>query len=389
MFTLWGTTTPLRQARRPQRFPAWPVLAWFTLCSLLVLLSGCSTPGTNESAGTAPVAPSIRQVRVRVVPAPSIAQAVRTGQRHLYPFSTSDVGLMQPAVDAQGNIWAGEMNTNRLSRLNTRTGIVTSWTPPGAQYGIMTTIVDAQGEVWFAEQNANYIGRFDPRQQTFRIFPVGTWKGNPLGPQDLHFDAKGLLWFTATIAGAIGQLDPSTGAIRIWPVPSTNPKIPSSPYSLTITPGGQIWFGDFAGGAIGTLDPLTGQITLYDLPNPQTQVFSIANDSAGHIWFTEVLPGKLGMFDPATVTLTELPIPAVWGGPPALYGLVIDHRENIWFVDVGANTLVRYASTNLALTFFQLSLPSSDPSGLTLDSAGNLWFTAGGSSADYVGEMAP
>lgn len=57
--------------------------------------------------------------------------------------------------------------------------------------------------------------------------------------------------------------------------------------------------------------------------------------------------------------------------------------------DVGADTLVRYAPADLALTFFQLSLPSSDPSALTLDSAGNLWFTAGGSSGNYFGEMAP
>jgi hypothetical protein len=41
------------------------------------------------------------------------------------------------------------------------------------------------------------------------------------------------------------------------------------------------------------------------------------------------------------------------------------------------------------MTFFQLSLAGSVPFGLTLDPAGRLWFTAGGSSANYVGEMTP
>ena len=82
-------------------------------------------------------------------------------------------------------------------------------------------------------------------------------------------------------------------------------------------------------------------------------------------------------------------LPALAGEPPALYGLVIDHQEQIWFVDVGANMLVRYAPRQQTLTFFQLSLPESAPFGLTLDPAGKLWFTAGGSSANYVGEMAP
>jgi virginiamycin B lyase len=390
MFATRGATTPLGQARRQQRSPALLVLALVALSSSLVLLSACGTPGTSESAVTAPVAQarSVRQVRVHLAPAPTISTTVRVAQRHLYPFSTIDVGLMQPAVDAQDNVWAGEMNTNRLGRLNTQTGVVTSWTPPGAEYGIMTTTVDAHGDVWFAEQNANYIGRFDPWQQAFRLFPLGTWQGSPLGPQDLHFDGRGLLWFTAEAAGAIGRLDPRTGAVHLWPVPSPAPKIPSSPYSLTVTPNGQVWFSDFAGGAIGTLDPATGQVILYDLPNPRAQVFSIATDTTGRIWFTEVLPGKLGMFDPTTGTLTELPVPAISRYPPALYELVIDHGENIWFVDVGSDTLVRYAPGKDSLTFFQLSLPSSAPFGLTLDPAGKLWFTAGGSTADYVGEMA-
>lgn len=372
-------TTPPGQAVRQQRSAAFLVGALCALSSLLVLCTGC---GTSNSTVSAPViqAQPVRQVQVHLAPAPTISTAVRTAQRHLYTFATSNVGLMQPAVDAQGNVWVGEMHANRLGSLDSQTGVVTSWTPPGAQYGIMTTTLDAQGDAWFAELYANYIGRFDRRQQTFRLFPLGTWKGSPLGPQDLHFDGRGFLWFTAVEAGVIGQLDPRTGAIRVWTASS-------SLSTLTVTPAGRVWFG--ADGAIGTLDPLTGQITLYDLPNPQAQVFSIATDTTGRIWFTEVLPGKLSMFEPATGILTELPVPALSGGTPALYALVIDHTGNIWFVDVGANTLVRYSPEKQTLTFFQLSLLSSVPFGLTLDPAGRLWFTAGGASANYVGEMAP
>jgi len=391
MFATRMTTTPLGEATRQQHSPPLLVLVLVALNSLLVLLSGCGTPATSRSALGAPVAQaqSVRQVRVHLAPAPTVSTTVRSAQRHLYTFSSSNVGLMQPAVDAHGNVWVGEMHANRLGRLNAQTGVVSSWEPPGAQYGIMNTTVDAQGDAWFAEQNANYIGHFDTRQQTFRLFPLGTWQGSPLGPQDLHFDGRGLLWFTAVAGGVIGRLDPASGAIRLWPVPPTTPGVPSTPSSLTVTPTGQVWFGEMAGGAIGTLDPLTGQVTLYRLPNPQAQVFSMATDAAGRLWFTEVLPGKLGMFDPATDTLTELPVPALAGIPPALYELVIDHQRKIWFVDVGANTLVRYAPGQQVLTFFQLSLPSSAPFGLTLDPLGRLWFTAGGSTANYIGEMAP
>jgi virginiamycin B lyase len=391
MIATCRTTSPPRCAIRQQRSLAFILLVWFSLSPLLVFLCGCGTQGGNNSALIDAVAQAeyFHQVQVKLNPPPSISITVHVAQKHLYTFSTANIGLMQPTVDAQDNIWVGEMLANRLGRLNSQTGVVTSWTPPGAQYGIMTTAVDAQGNIWFTEQNANYIGRFEKELQTFHIFPLGTWKGRPLGPQDLHFDGKGLLWFTAEAAGAIGQLDPRNGTIHLWPVPSRSPSIPSSPYSLTITPNGRIWFSEFAGGVIGTLDPPTGQITLYDLPNPQIQLFSLAADATGHIWFTEVLPGMLGMLDPENGTLIELPVPVVSGGPPALYGLAIDHEDTIWFVDVGATTLVRYAPGKHNLIFFRLSLPSSTPFGITLDSAGNLWFTAGGSSASYVGEMTP
>jgi streptogramin lyase len=40
------------------------------------------------------------------------------------------------------------------------------------------------------------------------------------------------------------------------------------------------------------------------------------------------------------------------------------------------------------MTFFQLSRQANAPYGLTLDPDGRLWFTFGGSPANYIGEMA-
>jgi len=382
MFALHLNAAFERQAQRKQRLLSIILLALFVLSSLLVALSGCGAQGTSTSAvttGTDQAQPLLR-TQAHVVLSPPLSTEVRVAQKHLYTVSTSNVGLMQLAVDGQGNVWVGEMNTNRLDRLDSRTGAVTRWTPPGGQYGLMTTVVDAQGNVWFAEQNANYIGRFDPVRQSFRLFPLGTLHGSPLGPQDLRFDSQGMLWFTAATGNAIGRLDTASGAIHLWP-------IPSSPFGIAVVPNGQIWFG--AIGIIGIIDPLTDQTTLYDLPDAQAQVFSLAADARGHIWFTEVLPGKLGMFDPATGNLTELAVPTIAGNPPALYELVIDHQNTIWFVDVGINTLVQYIPGQRTLTFFQLSRKDNPPYGLTLDPAGKLWFTFGGSPANYVGEMTP
>jgi len=156
-----------------------------------------------------------------------------------------------------------------------------------------------------------------------------------------------------------------------------------------VTLAGQIWFGDLTGGAIGHLDPATGRVTLYHLSDPQAQVFSVASDARGRIWFTEILPGKLGMIDPTDGRITELSVPTMLGNPAALYGLVVAHDGDVWFVNNAARALVHYAPGDATFTFFQLSLPSGAPYGLTLDAAGTLWFTAAGPSANYVGAMIP
>lgn len=386
--TPYGKRRSSLWSARLQRYVAFLLVVLLSVATLIALSKGAvpspgqanvTRPGTSPSTLT-PVSTTSGTV------APTAEVPVQAAQTRLYAFP-SNVGLMQPAVDARGNVWVGEMQANRLARLDSRTGVVTTWEPPNGKYGIMNTTIDAQGNAWFVEQGANYIGRFDPVQQAFRIFPLSSMDGRPMGPQALQFDAAGKLWFTAAVGGRIGQLDPTTSAIRTWPVPAPAAGIRSSPFSLTVTPDQQIWFGYLTGGAIGHLDPIAGHVTLYHLADQQATIFSMAHDARGRIWFTEIVPGRLGMIDPSTDSVTELPVPAMSGHPPFLYGLVVTHDGGVWFANNGANALVRYAPTAATYTFFRLSASSGGLYGLALDPAGRLWFTTSGSSTNVIGEM--
>jgi streptogramin lyase len=319
-------------------------------------------------------------------PAPKTHVVIGEARVIVDHVASSNVGLMQPGVDKQGNVWVGEMYANRFARFDSRSESVKTWTPPKAHYGIMDTTVDSRGYPWFVEQDANEIVRFDPATGSFRLFPLGTVGGRPLGPQDLQFDKSGLLWFTGSSAGCIGRLDPATGRVQTWSVPAPAQGISASPYSLAVTPGGQVWFGLLSGGAIGHLDPATGHVTLYHLADSQAQIFAMASSTRGRIWFTEMVPGKLGMFDPTTKKITEIPVPAISGHPAALYGLIVT-PGGVWFANSGANALVRYSPTTATYTFYQLSTSYGGLYGLALDSTGRLWFTIDGTSANYIGEI--
>ena len=372
--------------------------SWFLLCVLLLglgtfaLLPRLATVLVSPSNAAAAGKPSNGMARGNTT-TPTPPTTFQVAHAHLYPFPSSNLGLMQPAMDAQGNLWVGEMYANRLARLNTHTGVVTSWMPPHAQNGIMSTAIDAQGHVWFVEQGADYLGEFDPTVQTFRIFPLGTLQGRPLGPQNLAFDASGQLWFSAPSGGGIGRLDPKTGSIRTWQMPPPAVDVPSTPFSLTVTKQGQVWFGDLTGGVIGSLDATTGRMKLFHLANSQAQVFSMSSDSQGRVWFTELLPGQLGMIDPVTGQVREWPVPAVSNNPAALYALVVTAQNEVWFVDNSADALVRYKPTQAGYTFFQFASSASAPYGLTLApttptaQTGSLWFTVTGSSTNAAGTI--
>ena len=230
-------------------------LSWILLLALgtgfLLTMAGSPHTSSTKTASTATATPAPRAS----VPPSNATAAVRAAQAKVYPMPDADAGLMQPAVDQQGNIWVGEMTLNKLARLDPSTGKLTEWTPPNGNYNIMATAVDASGNIWFTEQASNYIGRFDPKTETFKTYPLAQTNGHNAGPQDLQFDSTGNLWFTELTGGRIGRLDPATGDIRDWTIPAPRSGVQSYPYSLAVTPGGQIWFGYLTGGAVGRLDP--------------------------------------------------------------------------------------------------------------------------------------
>src|SRR6266852_2267110 len=148
-----GTYNAAHMGRLSARWPARRRRdAWFLWIILLVgivtlfVLSGSGGRGSGQANGT-PSASSPAPITTASAESgtPAAVAIAHPAQIHLYPFP-SNVGLMQPAIDTQGNIWV-------------------------------------------VEQGANYIGRFDPARQTFQTFSLGTVNGHPMGPQDLQFDA--------------------------------------------------------------------------------------------------------------------------------------------------------------------------------------------------------
>ena len=369
-------------------------MVWLVVISAVALTAGGnaltaehSTTTTGTRAATATATPAAPQPAATA--APSGNASVQPARERVYNLPPPVPGLMQPAVDAHGNVWFGEMSTNLLGRLDPRTGQVTTWQPPGGHNGIMQAVADAHGDIWFTEQVANYIGRFDPTTQRFRTYPLAQVNGHTSGPQDLAFDPSGVLWFTEVSVGRIGRLDPATGAVSAWDVPLPAAGTAAYPYSLAIGPDGTVWFGYLAGGAISRFDPPSQRFTLYHVHNAQAQLFAMALDASGRLWFTELEQDAIGVLDTRSGSVEEVAVPATLGGAGGLYDITVTRDGSVWFACSSANALVRYRPGGRDFAFFQLSTPASIPYGLAQDSAGRLWFTADDTSQNYVGMVQP
>ncbi len=378
-----------RWLRRDARFLLLVFACGVISLLLLSIGSGALQTRTNGRAGQARATPGAQTASPAATSnVIAVASHVVPAHERVFALPAANAGLMQPAVDGHGNVWFGEMGTNKLARLDAHTGDVSEWQPPNGRYNIMETAVDAQGAIWFTEQAANYIGRFTPDTQQFTTYPLETVNGHGSAPQDLVIDGAGKVWFTEVTGGKIGKLDPNTGKISTWPVPSPD-KGPAYPFSLTLADGGQVWFGYLSGGALGTLDPSTGAVKIVRLRDPQAQVFGVTADAKGRIWFTELEQGNVGWVDTASGRVTEIAVPQKLGTNAGLYGVAAAKDGSIWFASSGENALLRYDPGAATLTFYQLGRDASAPFGLALENDGTLWFTADSNPNNYVGAIKP
>ena len=121
-----------------------------------------------------------------------------TGKLTPYKALTPRSDLRRMGADAEGNLWAGQLETGKLMKVDYRTGKVTEYTPPTPDAGLQDVAVDTKRNlIWFNERNADKIGRYDPRANTFAEFPQPNADNDgrrirvdPTNPNRVWWDAR-------------------------------------------------------------------------------------------------------------------------------------------------------------------------------------------------------
>ena len=273
---------------------------------------------------------------------------------------------------------------------------LTEWSLPAglAPFGIFV----GRGEVWYAAGNG-MIGKLDPPSNTFVEWSVRT--GGAENPAFLEVLGFGdIVYFTDRAGNKICKLIPNMDKVSIATVPTSNsdPTGITFPYFFIDSPG-SITFTEERVSKIGRLQ-LGGLI--FDVLLPASRSSTIATPTFNfitpeiHVVTPTITPGNPNLPPPiASVSpevsgpFTEWSLSAFTSGSRPM--MVIPDETSYWFTTY-RNYLGRLVGSDRVYVF-NLPTPSASTIDLKLDSAGNIWYTAGnlypGNSPDIIGKLEP
>jgi virginiamycin B lyase len=277
----------------------------------------------------------IKSFPERPKPAAAVIEGPAQASIKLFNVPTPGSRPHDPAAAKDGAIWYAGQTSNKLGRVDPKTGEVKEYTlkvPHSAPHGLME---DREGHIWFTANGAGYMGRLDPKTGNVTEYKMPDPAAKD--PHSLAIAQDGTVWFTAQNANMIGRIDPKSGEVKL--VTSKTPK--SRPYGIMMTSKGVPVVVLFGANKIATLDPKTMEIREHDLPNAAARPRRLALTSDDAVWYTDFPRGYLGRLDLATGAVKEWLSP---GGPKSEpYGIIVA-KDIVWYSESGTkpNTMVRF-----------------------------------------------
>jgi len=236
------------------------------------------------------------------------------------------------------------------------------------------------GAIWWTGQLSNKLGRIDPKTGAIREYSL---KSAHSGPHGLAEDKDGNIWFTGNNLGLIGKLDPKTGVTTEYPL---NNKDAKDPHTINIAPDGMVWFTVQGGNMVGRLDPKTGDSKLVTMPGEKSRPYGLMINSKGVPYVVEFGAPKIASFDPQTMAIKEYPLPNAGARPRRL---AFQNDDTIWYTDFPRGMLGRLdLKTGAVKEWESPSGPKSEPYGIVF-TKGALWYNESGAKPNTIVRFDP
>jgi streptogramin lyase len=267
--------------------------------------------------------------------------------------------------DAQGFVWYSNFVEPYLGRLDPRTGAHTEFRydlpRPDFPAGALALEPDQDGNWWLSLMFQSGLMRFDPRNETFRYFPLPPDMMTDASQQSLLMPGRaqvdGKVWTNDVSTHEILRLDLASGRYeRIDPFRGMPKGRLHSPYGMAADARNNLYYMDFGDESIGRVDAGTLATALYATPTPRSRPRRGMMDEAGRLWFAEFAANKVAMFDTRTEDFKEWDAPTPHTYP---YDVYLDRTGTLWSAGMSSDRVLRFDPASGASVEYLLPHPTN------------------------------
>jgi virginiamycin B lyase len=287
---------------------------------------------TNVASGN-PLPGGPRETIGRIDPTGSIVEA------NTPTFSSFPEKL---TVGPDGAIWFTEPSAGQIGRAVfvggqiqiTEFRVTDGVTFGGGIFGIVT---GSDGNLWMADGGISVIWRYNIAANTFTAFSLAGGSG----PHDIAAGPDGNLWIPDSFVNAAGQLVGGIARMTTAGV-VTHFDALGEPFSIVSGPGGALWFVEhFGGKRLGRITT-AGAVSYPTLAPalPASLPFELAADNThGKLYVTDF---NAGLVTQVNVAGGVEPFPTASTKPRAgsqPRGITVDGAGDVWWAQSGTNTI--------------------------------------------------
>jgi virginiamycin B lyase len=256
-----------------------------------------------------------------------------------YDLPRTDAAPHDAAVDAQGNVWYSDFDSQFLGKLDPKTGKAVEYPVPLARSGPyaqggLQIAFDREGRIYFGNMSQMQVVRFDPKTEKMETFkpPI---EDKSIGDGHLTMiDASfqqvdGKIWVNVA-----DGTDESGGTWHVDLASNTWTKVtypPGSPsaraYDVVADSKNNMYGMSFTNDKIWMTDGKTLKTTWYDLPAGEMGCRRGHIDSQDRLWCGGFNGNDLVMFDPKTQKVAVWKAPTPWTRP---YDAEYDDKAYDW-----------------------------------------------------------
>ena len=268
-------------------------------------------------------------------------------------------------LDDPHTLYAADVSSNRVFRINADSGAVTALTIPGPDLLGPHTLVRGHDGLWISPFFPGHVVHLEPKSMTWKLWRLTPANGHPIGLHDLSFDTHhdlatdlhGRVWFSDIGNNAVGWLDPKTGANGTYPIPPVAGRHGGEQvYGLAMSPDRtHVWYCQVGIGSFGSFNTETLRFeTQVSLPSATSGPRRMSMSDDGVLYLALYGAGQLAAYD--TRALKMIGIYDLPDRASAPYSTTWDpKRRVVWITTSNANVIYRFDPQTRA--FAVLPLP--------------------------------